>query len=109
MGRRALSIQGWSEAHRCDMNILHLSAGGGGGNILRSVKASFQRDLAVTQQSDSRCAESLRRAVKTRLLDTNDFALSDLPNYDRFIVGTQTIGRLGARHDPEVARQALNE
>lgn len=91
------------------MNILLLSAGGGGGNILRSVKASFRRDLAVTQQSDSRYADRLRRAVTTRFLDTNEFALSDLPKDERFIVGTQTTGRLGARHDPEVARQALNE
>lgn len=91
------------------MNILLLSAGGGGGNILRSVKASFRRDLAVTQQSDSRYADRLRRAVTTRFLDTNEFALSDLPKDERLIVGTQTTGRLGARHDPEVARQALNE
>jgi cell division GTPase FtsZ len=91
------------------MNILLLSAGGGGGNILRSLKASFKRDLAVTQQSDSRYAERLRRAVTTRFLDTNEFALSDLPKDERFLIGTQTTGRLGARHDPDVARQALNE
>jgi cell division GTPase FtsZ len=91
------------------MNILLLSAGGGGGNILRSVKASFRRDLAVTQQSDSRYADRLRRAVTTRFLDTNEFALSDLPKDERFLIGTQTTGRLGARHDPDVARQALNE
>ena len=88
------------------MNILLLSAGGGGGNILRSVKASFRRDLAVTQQADSRYAERLRRAITTRFLDTNEFALSDLPKDERLLIGT---GRLGARHDPDVARQALNE
>ncbi len=91
------------------MNILLLSAGGGGGNILRSVKASFRRDLAVTQQSDSRYADRLRRAVTTRFLDTNEFALSDLPKDERVLIGSQTTGRLGARHDPDVARQALNE
>jgi cell division GTPase FtsZ len=91
------------------MNILLLSAGGGGGNILRSLKASFKRDLAVTQQADSRYAERLRRAITTRFLDTNEFALSDVPKDERFIIGSQTTGRLGARHDPEVARNALNE
>jgi cell division GTPase FtsZ len=91
------------------MNILLLSAGGGGGNILRSLKASFQRDLAVTQQSDSRYAERLRRAVTTRFLDTNEFALSDVPKDERFLIGTETTGRLGARHDPDVARHALTE
>ena len=80
------------------MHILLLSAGGGGGNILRSVKASFRRDLAVTQQADSRYADRLRRAVTTRFLDTNEFALSDLPKDERFIIGAQTTGRLGARH-----------
>jgi cell division GTPase FtsZ len=79
------------------MNILLLSAGGGGGNILRSLKASFKRDLAVTQQSDSRYAERLRRAVTTRFLDTNEFALSDVPKDERFLIGTETTGRLGAR------------
>jgi len=91
------------------MNILLLSAGGGGGNILRSLKASFKRDLTVTQQTDSRYAERLRRAVTTRFLDTNEFALSDVPKDERFVIGSQTTGRLGARHDPDVARQALNE
>jgi cell division GTPase FtsZ len=91
------------------MNILLLSAGGGGGNILRSVKAAFRRDLAVTQKADSRYAERLRRAVTTRFLDTNEFALSDLPKDERLLIGSQTTGRLGARHNPEVARQALEE
>src|SRR6187200_808353 len=109
MGGSALPIQPWSQAHRCLMNILLLSAGGGGGNILRSLKASFKRDLAVTQQSDSRYADRLRRAVTTRFLDTNEFALSDVPKDERVIIGSQTTGRLGARHDPDVARHALNE
>ena len=91
------------------MQILLLGAGGGGGNILRSLKASFQRDLAVTRQTDSTYAERLWRAITTRFLDTNEFALSDLPNDERFLIGTHTTGRLGARHDPDVARQALDE
>jgi cell division GTPase FtsZ len=91
------------------MHILLVSAGGGGGNILRSVKASFRRDLAVTQKADPRYAERLRRAVTTRFLDTNEFALSDLPKEERFLIGARTTGRLGARHDPQVALQGLNE
>src|SRR6185295_12939691 len=109
MGRGAVSIQGRSEARRCHMNILLLSTGGGGGNILRSLKASFRRDLAVTQQTDSKYAEQLSRAITTRFLDTNEFALSDLPEDERVLIGTHTTGRLGARHDPEVGLQALNE
>ena len=91
------------------MHILLLSAGGGGGNILRSLKAAFRRDLAVTQQADPKYAERLSRAVATRFLDTNEFALSDVASDERLLIGTQTTGRLGARHDPDVARQALNE
>jgi len=91
------------------MHILLLSTGGGGGNILRSVKAAFRRDLAVTQQADSKYADRLRRAITTRFLDTNEFALSDLPKDERLVIGTNTTGRLGARHDPDVARQALHE
>jgi cell division GTPase FtsZ len=91
------------------MHILLLSAGGGGGNILRSVKAAFRRDLAVTQKGDARYAERLKRAVTTRFLDTNEFALSDLPKEERLLIGARTTGRLGARHDPAVALEALNE
>jgi cell division GTPase FtsZ len=91
------------------MHILLLSAGGGGGNILRSVKASFRRDLAVIQKADSKYAERLSRAVTARFLDTNEFALSDLPKEERFLIGARTTGRLGARHNPDVAREALNE
>ena len=69
------------------MHILLLSTGGGGGNILRSLKASFRRDLAVTQQADSKYAERLRRAITTRFLDTNEFALSDLPKDERLLIG----------------------
>ncbi len=91
------------------MHILLLSAGGGGGNILRSLKAAFRRDVAITQQGDQTYAERLRRAVTTRFLDTTEFALSDLPKDERLVIGARTTGRLGARHDPDVARQALQE
>ncbi len=91
------------------MHILLMSAGGGGGNILRSVMTTFQRDLAVTQKTDPRHAERLRRAVTTRFLDTNEFALSDLPGEERCLIGARTTGGLGARHDPEVALRALQE
>ena len=88
------------------MTILMLSLGGGGGNILRSLKALFRRDLATVHKSDPRYAERLRRALVTRFLDTNEFSLSDVPGEERLIIGAQTTGRLGARHDPEVARRA---
>lgn len=91
------------------MHILLLSAGGGGGNIVRSVKATFRRDVAVTHKTDPKYAERLRRAVTTRFLDTNEFALSDVPKDERVIIGARTTGRLGARHDPGVALQALHE
>lgn len=91
------------------MHILLMSAGGGGGNIVRSVKASFRRDLATIQNADPRYAERLRRSVTTRFLDTNEFALSDLPEEERVLIGAETAGRLGARHDPDVARRALDE
>jgi cell division GTPase FtsZ len=91
------------------MHILLVSAGGGGGNILRSVMATFQRDLAVTQKTDPGYAERLANTVTTRFLDTNEFALSDRPIEERFLIGARTTGRLGARHDPEVALRALEE
>jgi len=71
--------------------------------------ATFRRDLAVTQKTDPRHAERLRRAVTTRFLDTNEFALSDLPGEERFLIGARTTAGLGARHDPEVALRALQE
>ena len=61
------------------MNILLLSLGGGGGNILRSAKELFHRDLAVTQKADGKFADRLRRAVTTRFLDTNEFSLAGVP------------------------------
>jgi len=91
------------------VRLLLLSAGGGGGNILRSVKALFEQDLAVTERADPQYAERLRAAVTTRFLDTNEFSLTDVPPEERLLIGPRTTGRLGARHDPDVAREALSE
>lgn len=91
------------------MNILLLSTGGGGGNILRSLKTLFRRDLTVAQQADPRHADRLRRAVTTRFLDTNEFSLTDVPIEERVLIGRSTTRRLGSMHNPELARQALEE
>jgi len=91
------------------VNILLLSAGGGGGNILRSVKALFQRDVEVAQETDPQYAARLTAAVTTRFLDTNEFSLADVPASERLLIGPRTTGRLGARHNPDVARTALEE
>jgi len=86
-----------------------MSSGGGGGNILRSLKTLFRRDLNVTQKSDPKYAERLRRAVATRFLDTNEFSLSDVPKEERLLIGETTTRRLGSMHNPDVARAALEE
>ncbi len=91
------------------MNILLLSSGGGGGNILRSLKALFRRDLNVTQKTDARYAERLRRAITTRFLDTNEFSLADVPKEERLVIGDTTTRRVGSMHNPDLARQALDE
>jgi len=91
------------------VNILLLSSGGGGGNILRSLKALFRRDLIVTQKTDARYAERLKRAVTTRFMDTNEFSLADVPREERLVIGSMTTKRLGSMHNPELARQALEE
>jgi cell division GTPase FtsZ len=91
------------------VRLLLLSTGGGGGNILRSVKALFAQDLAVTEKADPPYAERLRAAVATRFLDTNEFSLTDVPPEERLLIGPRTTGRLGARHNPDVARAALAE
>jgi cell division GTPase FtsZ len=91
------------------VNILILSSGGGGGNILRSLKTMFHRDLIVTQKSDPKYAERLRRAVTTRFLDTNEFSLFDVPKEERVLIGAATTRRLGSMHNPEVAGAALEE
>jgi cell division GTPase FtsZ len=94
---------------RWQVNILLLSAGGGGGNILRSVKALFQRDVEVAKETDPQYAARLMAAVTTRFLDTNEFSLADVPTAERLLIGPRTTGRLGARHSPDVARTALEE
>jgi cell division GTPase FtsZ len=91
------------------VNILLLSSGGGGGNILRSLKTMFRRDLIVTQKSDPKYTERLRRAVTTRFLDTNEFSLLDVPKEERVLIGAGTTRRLGSMHNPDVARAALEE
>ena len=91
------------------MNILLLSSGGGGGNILRSLKTMFRRDVIVTQKSDAKYAERLRRAVTARFLDTNEFSLLDVPKEERFLIGAATTRKLGSMHNPEVAGAALME
>ena len=91
------------------MSILLLSTGGGGGNILRSLKTLFDHDVEITRKADPDYAERLRSALTTRFLDTNEFSLSDLPVEEQLLIGTRTTGRLGARHNPDVAHQALEE
>jgi cell division GTPase FtsZ len=91
------------------MSILLLSTGGGGGNILRSLKTLFDHDVEITRQTDPEYAARLRSAITTRFLDTNEFSLSDLPVEEQLLIGTRTTGRLGARHNPDVAGQALEE
>src|SRR5688572_3690211 len=101
---RALIPQG-----RCIMNVLLLSLGGGGGNILRSLKAILQRDLAVTEAIDAAYADRLRQRIATKFLDTNEFSLADVPPEDRLVIGAATTRRLGSGHNPDVARAALEE
>ena len=91
------------------MSILLLSTGGGGGNILRSLKTLFARDVAIAQKSDATFAGRLRRAVTTRFLDTNEFSLAQVPEDERLLIGAATTHGLGARHDPAVAAHALEE
>ena len=45
------------------MTILLLSAGGGGGNILRSLKALFRHDVMIAEKTDAKYAERLRHAA----------------------------------------------
>jgi cell division GTPase FtsZ len=91
------------------VTILLLSAGGGGGNILRSLKALFRRDVMIAEKTDAKYAERLRHAVTTRFLDTNEFSLLNVPAEERVLIGATTARRLGSRHDPNVARAALEE
>jgi cell division GTPase FtsZ len=91
------------------MNILLLSLGGGGGNILRSVKALFHHDLKISQETDPVYAERLSASVATRFLDTNQFSLVDVPPEERVLIGAHTTNHLGSRHDPAVAQRAFAE
>jgi cell division GTPase FtsZ len=91
------------------VKVLLLSLGGGGGNILRSLKTIFQRDLMVTGQADAAYADRLRQRIATRFLDTNEFSVSDVPPEERLVIGTGTTGGLGSGHNPDVARAALEE
>ena len=81
-----------------------MSAGGGGGNILRSLKSLFYRDIAVAEKTDAAYARRLHDAVTMRFLDTNEFSLADVPPGERILIGPRTTGHLGARHNPDVAR-----
>ncbi len=83
-----------------------MSLGGGGGNILRSVKALYQRDLTAEGRVDD---EPLPHRVAARFLDTNQYSLVDVPPDERLLIGPETTHFLGARHDPEVARRAFDE
>jgi cell division GTPase FtsZ len=109
MGGHTVSLRNQQATRRCVVNILLLSSGGGGGNILRSLKAMFRRDLIVTQKSDARYAERLRRSISTRFLDTNEFSLADVPKEERLIIGANTTRRQGSMHNPQLALQALEE
>jgi len=91
------------------VKLLLLSTGGGGGNILRSIKTLFRQDLASVQKTDARYAERLRRAVAARFLDTNEFSLADVPADERVLIGAGNTRRLGSRHNPAVALEALDE
>jgi cell division GTPase FtsZ len=91
------------------MSILLVSTGGGGGNILRSLKTLFARDVAIAHKTDAKYAERLRRAVTTRFLDTNEFSLADVPKEERLLIGAATTGGLGSGHDPALAVRALEE
>ncbi len=91
------------------MNILLLSLGGGGGNILRSLKALYRRDLAVAEQTDAAYAARLKISVATHFADTNRFSLVDVPDDERVLIGAAATRHLGARHDPEVAQRAFGE
>lgn len=91
------------------MNILLLSTGGGGGNILRSLKTLFARDVAIAHKTDAKYAERLRRAITARFLDTNEFSLASVPKEERLLIGAATTRGLGSRHSPEIAERALDE
>jgi cell division GTPase FtsZ len=91
------------------VKVLLLSTGGGGANILRSLKALFERDVATARQSDAAFAERLQRTIAARFLDTNEFSLAQVPAGERMLIGLATTGGQGSRHNPELALRALDE
>jgi hypothetical protein len=107
LGGRSLPIQSRDERGRWQVGLLLLSTGGGSGNILRSVKALFEQDLAVTEKPIPMRGTTASRGGDA-FLDTNEFSLTDVPPEERLLIGPRTTGRLGARHNPDVA-EALAE
>ena len=100
MGGPPILVETRNHTGRWQVNILLLSAGGGGGNILRSVKALFQRDVEVAQETDPQYAARLTAAVTTRFLDTNEFSLADVLGRKEagpliVLAGLQDPGNLG--------------
>src|SRR5688572_32900710 len=91
------------------MSILLLSTGGGGGNILRSLKTLFARDVAIAQKTDAAYAERLRRAITTRFVDTNEFSLEQVPVEERALISRETTRGLGSQHDPGLAARGPQE
>ena len=91
------------------MNILLMSLGGGGGNILRSVKALYRRDLTAGEGVEGIADEQHAPRAAVRFLDTNQYSLVDVPSEERLLIGPETTRFLGARHDAEVARRAFDE
>jgi cell division GTPase FtsZ len=69
----------------------------------------FERDLDVAAKIDATYAQRLRSAISVCFLDTNAFSLADVPPEERLLIGARTTGRMGARHNPDVAREALEE
>src|SRR5262245_28171885 len=65
--------------------------------------------MMIAEKSDAKYADRLRHAVTARFLDTNEFSLLNVPNEERVLIGAATTRRFGSRHDPKVARAALDE
>src|SRR5262245_10842502 len=65
--------------------------------------------MMIAEKSDAKYADRLRHAVTARFLDTNEFSLLNVPAEERVLIGAATTRRFGSRHDPKVARAALDE
>ena len=87
VGGRAAAPAGQPQTGRWHVKILLASTGGGGGNILRSIKALFRQDLALAQKTDARYAERLRRALTTRFLDTTSSRSSRCRQRGALLIG----------------------